>query len=50
MSHKYGNMWVSNDGTHNIMCQCMEVFTHNKIGTAVRMYADHLVKEVVNVA
>ena len=50
MRHDYGNMWMSNDGVHNIMCTCFEVFTHDKIGTVVRMYAQHLVKEAVNVA
>jgi hypothetical protein len=46
MNHDYANMWKSNDNTHNIMCSCHEVFTHKKIGTAVRMYTEHLVKEV----
>jgi hypothetical protein len=49
MKHDYANMWVSNDGTHNIMCECHEVFTNDRIGTAVRQYAEHLVKEVQHV-
>jgi hypothetical protein len=45
MSHTVGNMWVSNDYTHNILCACREVFTNERIGTVVRMYAEHIVKE-----
>lgn len=45
MKHSFSGMWVSNDGTHNIMCVCNEVLTHSRIGTVVRMYAQHLVKE-----
>lgn len=45
MSHTVGNMWVSNDGTHNIMCACFAVFTNDRISTVVRTYADHIIKE-----
>jgi hypothetical protein len=45
MNHTVGNMWMSNDGIHNIMCECFEVFTHSKIGTVVRIYANHIIKE-----
>ena len=45
MNHTLGNMWVSNDRTHNILCACREVFTHPRIGTTVRMYTEHLIKE-----
>ena len=46
MKHNFIQMWVSNNGTHNIMCSCFEIFTHKRIGTTVRMYTKHLVKEV----
>lgn len=45
MRHDYGNMWMSNDGIHNIMCKCFEVFTHPKIGTVVRIYAQHIIEK-----
>lgn len=48
MTHTLGNMWVSNNGTHNILCNCNEVFENARIGTVVRMYAQHLKKEVVD--
>jgi hypothetical protein len=49
MTHTVGNMWMSNDTEHNIMCDCFEVFTHPRIGTVVRMYSEHLVRELQHV-
>jgi hypothetical protein len=45
MTHTVGSMWTSNDLTHNIICECFETFTHERIGTVVRMYTKHIVKE-----